>query len=132
QKGFREKTDFAISSYLPVERYLYLAACDAGICLTTTQEFKTQMLYLKIVDFWGAGLPVIINQEVSAVVSVIRQSGMGVVVDYADWQRSISQIDLTELFQKAGGHPQIFTNYSSSSVLPLYLDLFERAFRSLR
>ncbi len=130
EKGFQEKTAFAISAYPSAERYLYLAACDAGICLTTAQKFKTQMLYLKIVDFWGAGLPVIINQDVSAAVAIIRQSGMGAVIDYANWERSISQIDFSKLFQKNNGNLQIFSAYSSLRVLPLYLDLFERAFRS--
>ncbi len=132
EKGFQEKTDFAIASYSPAERYFYLAACDAGICLTTAQEFKTNMLYLKVVDFWGAGLPVIINQDVLAAASVIRQFGAGAIIDYANWDQSIAQIKLDQLFQKNAANSQIFSAYSSTAIIPRYLDLFERAFHSLR
>jgi hypothetical protein len=128
EKGFREKDNFAISAYPSAERYQYLVACDAGLCLTIAQEFKTDMLYLKIVDFWGAGLPVIVNQDVSAVADIVRKSGAGAVVDYADWDRSVAQIEPSRLFQKTIQNPQIFAAYSSVSIIPQYLDLFARAF----
>jgi glycosyltransferase involved in cell wall biosynthesis len=129
EKDFREKTDFAISSYPSAKRYYYLMACDAGICLTIAQKFKTDMLYLKIVDFWGASLPVIVNQDISEAAAVILKSGAGAIVDYADWEQSVAQIELSKLFQKNVPNQPIFATYSSNSVIPLYLDLFARAFR---
>ncbi|MCX6761359.1 MAG: glycosyltransferase [Candidatus Moranbacteria bacterium] len=123
------KDAYAISSYPPAERYFYLSACDASICLTTTAEFKTMMLYLKIVDFWGAGLPVIANKEIAAVRNVIENSNTGAVVDYADWEESVAKIDPEKLFKKSATYSQEIEKYSSEKVLPLYFNLFEKSFQ---
>jgi glycosyltransferase involved in cell wall biosynthesis len=128
QKYGFEKDNYAISSYPSPERYFYLSACDAGICLTVTAKFKTMMLYLKIVDFWGASLPIIINRDVSTVEKVIERSGIGAVVDYAHWEQSIAKIDTKKLFEKSNTYEKELEKYSSEKVLPLYFNLFEKSF----
>lgn len=127
----KEKEDYSVSSYSPQERYKYLSACDAGICLTTPQEFKTMMLYLKIVDYLGAGLPIIVNSEVKSAVKIIKSSGIGAVVDYANWDDSISKIDTASLFLKKGNDNAEYQKFSSSNIVPEYLDLFESAFKTI-
>lgn len=127
-KGLKEKSDYAFSSYPPSQRYLYLSACDAGLCLTSAQEFKTIMLYLKVVDYLGAGLPVIINKDVKAVKKIISQARAGATVDYADWERSIEKIDLVKLFARTGMDSKNIDAYSSKNVLPCYLRVFRNAF----
>jgi glycosyltransferase involved in cell wall biosynthesis len=123
-----EKKDYSVSSYSPQERYEYLSACDAGICLTTSQEFKTMMLYLKIVDYLGAGLPIIVNSEVKSAVEIIKSSGIGAVVDYGNWDDSISKIDIASLFAKTGNNNAEYKKFSSSDIVPQYLDLFDSVF----
>ena len=123
--GMREGGDYAISSYPPSQRYLYLSACDAGICLTAPEEFKAIMLYLKIVDYLGARLPVIINKDVLAVRKIIKESGAGVTVDYKNWERSIDRIDTDKLFRKRGMNFKKIQAYSSFRILPRYIDLFK-------
>ncbi len=125
--GFK-KDDYAISSYAPCERYHHLSACDAGICLTTTAEFKTMMLYLKIVDFWGAGLPVITNKEIDAVAKAIKSSNTGALIDYADWENSVAKINTVKLLKKSSAYQKEVEKYSSKKILPLYLNLFEKIF----
>jgi glycosyltransferase involved in cell wall biosynthesis len=127
--GFK-KDNYAVSSYPSPERYFHLSACDAGICLTTTAEFKTMMLYIKIVDFWGAGLPVIANREIGAVAKVIEDSGTGALVDYADWEQSIAKINTAKLFEKSDAYEKELGKYSSEKILPLYFNLFEKIFLS--
>jgi len=127
--GFQENESYAISSYSPAERYLYLSACDAGICLSVPEEFKSMMLYLKIVDFIGAGLPIIANSDMSEAKKIIAASGKGAIVDYENWENSIERIDLDELFRKGSGHPDRLKEYSSSKVVPEYIKLFKRSFR---
>jgi hypothetical protein len=127
--GFK-KNDYAISSYASSERYRHLSACDAGICLATTAEFKAMMLYIKIVDFWGAGLPVIANKEIGTVAKVIERSGVGTSVDYADWEQSVAKIDTAKLFEKSDIYEEEIKKYSSEKVLPLYFNLFEKIFLS--
>jgi|GEM_PF-4889238 len=126
--GLSENTDYSISSYPPGERYQYLSACNAGICLTTPQEFKTMMLYLKIVDYLGAGLPVIVNSEVKSAVEIIKNSGIGAVVDYNNWDNSISIIDPNSFFGKSGKNSIEYKKFSSLNILPAYLDLFSSVF----
>jgi len=127
--GLKENTDYSISSYPPQERYKYLSACDAGICLATPQEFKTIMLYLKIVDYLGAGLPIIVNSEVKSAAEIIKSSGVGAIVDYENWNDSISKIDIVSLFTKTGKNNAEYKKYSSSNIIPEYLDLFESVFK---
>lgn len=127
EKHGLDKSAYAISSYPPAERYFYLSACDAGICLTTPTKFKTIMLYLKIVDFWGAGLPVIVNKEISAVRKIIENANTGAIVDYTNWKKSIVKIDTEKLFKKSPAYSQETEKYSSEKVLPLYFNLFEKS-----
>lgn len=127
--GFQEKESYAISSYSPTERYLYLSACDAGICLSVPQEFKSMMLYLKIVDFIGAGLPIIANSDMSEAKKIIAASGKGAIVDYENWEDSIKRIDINELFRKGSGNTARLEEYSSDKVIPEYIKMFKRAFR---
>jgi glycosyltransferase involved in cell wall biosynthesis len=129
--GLSENTDYSISSYSPEERYRHLSACDAGICLTTPEEFKTIMLYLKIVDYLGAGLPIIVNSEVASAVEIIKSSGIGAVVDYQNWDSSISKIDIDSIFGKTGANSAEYKKFSSSSIIPAYLDLFDSIFARL-
>jgi hypothetical protein len=126
--GF-EKDSYAISSYAPTERYHYLCACDAGICLTTTAKFKTMMLYIKIVDFWGAGLPIIANKEIGVIEEMIEKTGTGALVDYTKWEESIAKINPEKLFEKNNTYLEETARYSSEKVLPLYFDLFDKFFQ---
>lgn len=130
--NLKENYDYGISSYPPDERYQYLSACDAGICLTTPQEFKTMMLYLKIVDYLGAGLPIIINSEVKSTVEIIKNSGTGAIVDYKDWSNSISKIEIEKLFERSGVDMSQYEKFSSKNILPEYLDLFDRVFEKIK
>jgi glycosyltransferase involved in cell wall biosynthesis len=129
--NLKEKEDYAISSYPPGERYRYLAAADAGICLTTPEKFKTMMLYLKIVDYLGAGLPIIVNSEVKSVVEIIKNSGVGAVVDYHNWDNSISKIDTEKLFRREDIIIGEYQKFSSQNILPRYLELFGSVFKSV-
>jgi len=124
-----ENSDYAVSSYPPQKRYAYLSACDAGICLTAPHKFKTMMMYLKIVDYLGAGLPIIVNSEVRSVSEIIKNSDIGAIVDYNDWESSISKIDMKTLFEKTGTGNAEYEKFSSSNIIPRYLDLFESVFK---
>ena len=127
EKGLEEKRDFGISSFPPFDRYLYLSACDAGICLTTPQKFKAVMLYLKIVDYLGAKLPIIVNRDVLAAKEIIEESNAGFLVDYENWDKSISLFDSKDFFEK---EKKNIEKYSSLNVIPLYLGLFKKVFDS--
>lgn len=125
EKGLEEKRDFGISSFAPFQRYLHLSACDAGICLTTPEKFKTIMLYLKIVDYLGAKLPIIVNSDVLAAKDIIEESNNGFLVDYENWDQSISALDFNKFF---GKEKKNIEKYSSVNVIPLYLKLFRKVF----
>jgi len=127
--GFQEKESYAISSYPPTDRYLYLSACDAGICLSVPEEFKSMMLYLKIVDFIGSGLPIIANSDMSEAKKIIAASGKGAIVDYENWEDSIERINLEKLFSKENGHSRRLEEYSSDMIIPEYTKLFKKTFR---
>ncbi|HPN96855.1 MAG TPA: glycosyltransferase [Candidatus Moranbacteria bacterium] len=126
--GLKKGEDFNLSSYPPKERYYYLAACDAGICLTTSNEFKTIMMYLKLVDYLGAGLPIIVNQEVLEAKKIIQEANAGYTVDYNDWEASVSQIKTESLFDKTNIKRDKIQAYSSEKVISLYFDLFASVF----
>lgn len=121
----REKIDYAISSYPPSERYFYLSACDAGICLTTTAEFKTIMFYLKLTDYLASGLPLIVNNEVTEAKKIIEKSHCGSLVDYNHWKESVENIDPNRLFAVNNNYKKQVGKYSSSCIVPQYLALFE-------
>lgn len=123
--NFEEGKDYAISSYPPRERYRYLSACDAGICLTTPEKFKTMMLYLKIVDYIGAGLPIIVNSDIGAAAEIIKNSGIGAMVDYENWEKSANEINMDKLLDKSNFNPDEYEKYSSQNVLPEYIKLFD-------
>jgi hypothetical protein len=123
--------DYDISSYPPEERYQYLSACDVGICLTTPQEFKTMMLYLKIVDYLGVRLPIIVNSEVKSAVEIIKSSGSGAIVDYSDWDNSISKINMASLFGPSQEKNNEYQKFSSQNILPKYLELFSSVFNGI-
>jgi len=127
--GFEEKKDYAISSYPPAERYSYLSACDTGICLAVHQEFKAIMLSLKIVDYLGANLSVILNQDLSSARKIIGESNAGALVDYDNWGNSIASIDLEKLFNEKAPGKNKAEQYSSFNVIPQYLKLFEDVLR---
>ncbi|NTU66613.1 MAG: glycosyltransferase family 4 protein [Candidatus Moranbacteria bacterium] len=127
--GLAKNESYGISSYAPTERYRYLSACDAGICLSVPQEFKSMMLYLKIVDFIGARLPMIVNSEMTESVAIIKESGAGAVVDYGDWEKSVADIDLENLFNKKNSNLDLLKKYSSSEIVPKYMELFKDAFK---
>jgi glycosyltransferase involved in cell wall biosynthesis len=124
--GLKRKKDYNISSYPPSERYLYLSACDIGICLTTPHEFKTIMLYLKILDYWGSKLPVIINNDVTEVKKIIQKTSAGAIVDYANWEKSVSSIEMEKLCNSSLINWNEIRNYSSENVVSRYLDLFQK------
>lgn len=128
EKNGLPENAYAISSYAPAERYNYLAACDAGICFTVDSPFKTMMLYLKIVDFWGAGLPVIANRGVGAATAVIDGSGSGYLVDYDRWEESLAAADPEKIFCRTPEYLSRIGKYSSQEVLPRYLQLFAKFF----
>lgn len=123
--NLRKDRDFKISSYPPDKRYEYLSACDAGICLTTPEKFKTMMMYLKIVDYLGTGLPIITNQEVDFAKDLMEKTGTGAIVDYDNWEKSIREIDPEKLFSISQKYFQEIKNYSSQKILPRYLQIFE-------
>lgn len=128
--GLEKGRDFRISSYPPEERYFYLSACDAGICLTTPSKFKTMMMYLKIVDYLGAGLLIIVNNNVTEAVRIIAKADAGYAVNYNKWDRSVSEIEISRLFNREITKKDRLAPYSSESVLPAYLKLFSSVFNS--
>lgn len=123
--NLEENADYAVSSYPPQKRYAYLGACDAGICLTTPEKFKTMMLYLKIVDYIGARLPIIVNSDIGAAAEIIKNSGIGATVDYKNWEKSTSEIDMNKLLDKSKFNPDEYEKYSSQNVLSKYIKLFD-------
>lgn len=129
--GLSEKKDFGISFYPPMKRYYYLSACDAGICLTIPQEFKAIMLYIKIVDYLGSNLPIIVNKEVQSVTKIIKESRGGAIIDYDNWEETINKIDTKKLFENKTGNPGIFKKFSSGNILPIYAKLFRNLFDSI-
>lgn len=122
--NLKENVDFGFSSFFPSKRYEYLAACDAGICLTTPEEFKTMMLYLKIVDYLGVGLPLICNSEIAEASKIVKETGQGAIVDYNNWEKSIDAIGMKDIFEKKVSALNYIERYSSEKIIPGYLEIF--------
>jgi hypothetical protein len=129
KNGLQEKVDFAISSFPSSERYKYLSACDAGICLTTRAEFKVIMFYLKLLDYLACRLPFIVNDDVLEAKNLIKKHQIGALVDYDNWQASIKKLNLKALLNKKENYNfSLEKKYSSRYVIKQYLNLFKKNF----
>lgn len=128
--GLEEGEGYVIAHYSPSDRYRYLSACDAGICLSIPASFKADMLYLKIVDYVGARLPMIVNRDMVEAARIVERGKSGAIVDYADWDGSVERIDPSDVFGKK--FPQsVAEAYASTNIVPKYLELFGRIFEGM-
>ncbi len=122
--------DYAINSFNPQERYNYLRACDIGICLTAEAKFRNLTMPLKILDYWRVNLPTIVNKDLLEVKKIILADDIGTTVDYTKWSDSLSEINLEKLYSKTDNFDRIHKIYSSDSVLPSYMKLFNKYFNN--
>ena len=58
-----------------------LSCCDAGIFVMKPGADRDTRLGVKFVEYLAAGLPVIANVNVGAAAEIIKDSGLGVVLD---------------------------------------------------
>jgi glycosyltransferase involved in cell wall biosynthesis len=96
QAGIPE-SDYHVKEVAPKELGGWLSAADMGIHALPPQIDSSTRLGTKVVEYWAAGLPVIVNEYVGAAADIIRERGIGYVLEDNCFDKEMIKAEMNAL-----------------------------------
>lgn len=112
------------------ELYRYLSAADIGIHSLPSQIDGFTRLGTKVVEYWTAGLPILINNNIGEAAFFCKEYGLGEVIDlnqdYSDEQFA-SILTRIEILDRAKIREKAMSIFDSMIVAKSYLNIYKTA-----
>ena len=123
QKFNKSKKDFKYFSVSPNELYKFLSASDVGIHALPIQQDSFTRLGTKVVEYWCAGLPTLINNNVGEAADISKENDLGIVINLDDINK-INFLDFS-IFQRDEIRSRSLKFFDKRIVLKNYLKIYD-------
>ncbi len=103
--------NFRYYSVSPNKLYKFLSAADIGIHSLPNQLDSFTRLGTKVVEYWAAGLPTLLNNHIGEAAYISKQNNFGKVID-------LTSVESNKVFN--------FKDYDKKYIVTKSLEIFER------
>jgi hypothetical protein len=123
-----DRASFFCTSVGYHDLYKYLSAADVGIHSLPSQIDAFTRLGTKVVEYWTAGLPILINNNIGEAATIAKEFGLGEIIDlnqnYSEEQFTtiLARIDL---LNKATIRESAMSIFDSMVVAKSYLNIYK-------
>lgn len=128
-KDFKNELTYEIKSVSPKDVHKELTGANLGYCLIRPSFSKSICMPVKFAEFISSGVPVIVNQGIGDLESIVKAYNLGLVLREPSDVNKISNKDINKIYSvNIGSLPKVLDwNFMKLKWLEVYEDVSDRS-----